>query len=334
MGEMKTENILGRPMSIPVTENADDMPITTYAPLPDIVKQAEEDFYQKMQEFLQHTLNDDGIVKAARAWERAGAVLAGYAGSLFNQDVNNVEQRKYALELYDKVSKGANLRQQNIRKYCNNKLQTLEEGEEKDKQTEKLDKIKFEVNNSLIRAINTYERFKDLYVKGGTYEISQMQNKIDDARKAEQIRSLLPRDRIHIPGRIYPPIPIPADQLVPEWPRPYREYKKAPVEAKEYNAELDEVVLKKDWVDPNGLVNADSIVWDREKGEVSMKLIGQEKPIVWKEWKATWTGDVMEDGSWPQEYYIRLGLQLRARQEFGLFEPQPYEEDAEIYRKN
>ncbi|MBQ4512538.1 MAG: hypothetical protein II969_06065 [Anaerolineaceae bacterium] len=248
--------------------------------------------------------------------------------------MNNVEQRKYSLELYDKVSKGANLRQQNISKYCGNKLKTLEEGEAKDKQTEKLDKIKFEVNNSLIRAINTYERFKDLYVKGGTYEISQMRDAIDTAIKAEQIRSILPRDRIHIPGKIYPPIPIPAGEPVPEWPRAYREYKKAPVSGKVYDPELDEVVIRKDWVDPNGLVDADSVVWDREKGEVSIKFIGQETPIVWKEWKATWTGDVMEEGSWPEEYYIRLGEQLRSRQEFGLFEPQPYEEDAEIYQKN
>ena len=247
MGEMKTENILGRPMSIPVTENADDMPITTYAPLPDIVKQAEEDFYQKMQEFLQHTLNDDGIVKAARAWERAGAVLAGYAGSLFNQDVNNVEQRKYALQLFDKVSKAANIRLQNMDKHCDRKMEAYKNEPET---VEKYDKYKFEAHNALIRAINTFDRFKNLYVKGGTYEMSQMQDKIDDAIKAEQIRSLLPRDRIHIPGRIYPPIPIPADQPVPEWPRPYREYKKAPVSAKVYDPELDEVVLKKDWVDP------------------------------------------------------------------------------------
>ncbi|MBQ4512537.1 MAG: hypothetical protein II969_06060 [Anaerolineaceae bacterium] len=80
MGKMKTENILGRPMSVPVTENADDMPITSYAPLVDIVKKAEEEFYQKAQEFFLHSLNDDKIVKASRAWERAGAVLAGYAG--------------------------------------------------------------------------------------------------------------------------------------------------------------------------------------------------------------------------------------------------------------
>lgn len=330
MSEVVNKNILGENISVPVPENADDMLITEYAPLPDIVKKAEEDFSNRMREYFQLTVSDPRLVKASRAWERAGAVLAGYAGSLFNQDAGNVELRRYALQLLDKVSKAANIRQQNMDKHCGRQMEAHKNEPET---VEKYDKIKFEAHNSLIRAINTYERFKDLYVKGGTYEISQMQDKIDDARKAEQIRSLLPRDRIHIPGRIYPPIPIPADQPVPEWPRPYREYKKAPVEAKEYNAELDEVVLKKDWVDPNGLIDANSIVWDREKGEVSMKLIGQEEPIVWKEWKAAWTGDVMEDGSWPQEYYIRLGAQLRARREFGLFEPQSYEEDAEVYQK-
>ena len=256
-------------------------------------------------------------------------MLAEYAGSLFNQDAANVELRKYALELFDKVSKAANFRQQNLDKHCDRQLNT----HQNEPQTvEKYDKIKFEAHNSLIRAINTYERFKDLYVKGGTYELAERQSDINASIKAEQIRSLLPRDRIHIPGRIYPTIPILADQLVPEWTRPYREYKKALVEAKEYNAELDEIVLKKDWVDPNGLIDANSIVWDREKSEVSMKLTSQEVPIIWKEWKATWTGDMMEDVSWEQEYYIRLGQQLRSLQEFGLFEPQSYEEDAGILK--
>lgn len=85
-------------------------------------------------------------------------------------------------------------------------------------------------------------------------------------------------------------------------------------------------------MDPNGLIDANSIVWDREKSEVSMKLTSQEVPIIWKEWKATWTGDMMEDVSWEQEYYIRLGQQLRSLQEFGLFEPQSYEEDAGILK--
>ena len=331
MSEMIDKNILGENVSVPVPENADDMLITEYAPLPDIVKKAEEDFSNRMREYFQLTLNDDRLVKASRAWERAGAVLAGYAGSLFNQDVNNVELRKYALQLFDKVSKAANIRQQNIAKHCDRKMEAYKD---EPKTVERYDKIKFEGHNSLIRAINTLKRYKDLYITGGTYEMSQMQDKIDSAIKAEQIRSILPRDRIHIPGRIYPPIPIPAGEPVPEWPRPYREYKKAPVEAKVYDPELDEVVIRRDWVDPNGLVDADSVIWDREKGEVSMKFIGQEEPIIWKEWKATWTGDVMEEGSWPQEYYIRLGEQLRSRQEFGLFEPQPYEEEAEVYRKN
>ena len=247
MSEMIDKNILGEKFSVPVPENPDDMLITDYVPMSEIVKKAEEDFSKRMKEYCQLTLNDDRLVKASRAWERAGAVLAGYAGSLFNRDANNVEQRKYALQLFDKVSKAANIRLQNMDKHCDRKMEAYKNEPET---VEKYDKYKFEAHNALIRAINTFDRFKNLYVKGGTYEMSQMQDKIDDAIKAEQIRSLLPRDRIHIPGRIYPPIPIPADQPVPEWPRPYREYKKAPVSAKVYDPELDEVVLKKDWVDP------------------------------------------------------------------------------------
>ena len=59
-------------------------------------------------------------------------------------------------------------------------------------------------------------------------------------------------------------------------------------------------MIKKGWVDPNGMIDDQSVIRDREHGVVIMKLIGGE-PEVWKEWKATWTGDVMEDGI-PQRY--------------------------------
>ena len=120
---MIDKNILGEIISVPVPENPDDMLITEYAPLPDIVKKAEEDFSKRMQEYYRLTLNDDKLVKASRAWERAGAVLAGYAGTLFNQDAGNVELRQYALQLFDKVSKAANIRQQNLDKHCDRRME-------------------------------------------------------------------------------------------------------------------------------------------------------------------------------------------------------------------
>ena len=324
-----TKNILG--VQVPIPErDAENALITDYAPLVEIVKQADEDFNQKMIAFFQFGVNDDGLVKASRAWERAGAVLAGYAGTLFNHDANNVDLRQYALELQDKVSKGANIRRKNIRKHCNNKIDTHKDEPET---VEKYERIKYEADSSLIRAVNTYERFSDLYHTGGTYELSELKNEVEAAILAEQDRKLLPRDRIHIPGKIYPPLPIPLGEPVPEPPLAFQEYKMAPTEAKVYDPELDELVIKEDWVDPKGLVDSHSVIWDRPNHRVIMRLIGQEVPIIWNEWKATWTGDVMEDGSWEQEYYLRLGQQHRARKVFQLFEPQEYEDDVEILRR-
>ena len=69
----------------------------------------------------------------------------------------------------------------NLDKHCDRQLNT----HQNEPQTvEKYDKIKFEAHNSLIRAINTYERFKDLYVKGGTYELAERQSDINASIKA------------------------------------------------------------------------------------------------------------------------------------------------------
>lgn len=64
MSEMVNKNILGEKISVTVSENADDLLITEYAPLTDIFKKGEEDFCNRMQEYFQLTLNDERLVKA------------------------------------------------------------------------------------------------------------------------------------------------------------------------------------------------------------------------------------------------------------------------------
>ena len=53
----------------------------------------------------------------------------------------------------------------------------------------------------------------------------------EDAIEYHKELALLPKDHISIPGRIYPPIPIPAGEPVPQPPLAYQLEKEAPVEA-------------------------------------------------------------------------------------------------------
>ena len=315
------KNILGKQISAAVADDAENMLVTDYLPMVNIVKQAEEDFNQKMAKFFSLTLVDSGLEKAAKAWEKAGALLMGYAESLFKMNKADKEIREYALELMDKASKAANIRLNNLTRYCEKQI-SKDPGNTTT--AEKMDQLKYHAYVDVLRSVNTWRRFRDAYVNGEEFTNAQLQEEIEDIIEYRKERELLPKDHICIPGRIYPPIPIPAGEPVPQPPLAYQLEKEAPVEAKEYDPELDELVIKKGWVDPNGMIDDQSVIRDREHGVVIMKLIGGE-PEVWKEWKATWTGDVMEDGSWEQEYYLRLGRQMGEHPELQLFLPQRYE---------
>ena len=315
------KNILGIQISAAVADDAENTLVTDYLPMVNIVKQAEEDFNQKMAKFFSLTLVDSGLEKAAKAWEKAGALLMGYAESLFKMNKADKEIREYALELMDKASKAANIRLNNLTRYCEKQI-SKDPGNTTT--AEKMDQLKYHAYVDVLRSVNTWRRFRDAYVNGEEFTNAQLQEEIEDIIEYRKERELLPKDHICIPGRIYPPIPIPAGEPVPQPPLAYQLEKEAPVEAKEYDPELDELVIKKGWVDPNGMIDDQSVIRDREHGVVIMKLIGGE-PEVWKEWKATWTGDVMEDGSWEQEYYLRLGRQMGEHPELQLFLPQRYE---------
>ena len=322
MSEKVLKNILGKQISAAVADDAENTLVTDYLPMVNIVKQAEEDFYNKMEKFFSLTLADPGLEKAAKAWEKAGALLMGYAESLFKMDKADREIREYALELMDKASKAANIRLNNITRYCEKKISA---DPNNTTTADKMDQLKYHAYVDVLRSVNTWRRFRDAYVNGEEFTNAQLQEEAEDAIEYHKELALLPKDHISIPGRIYPPIPIPAGEPVPQPPLAYQLEKEAPAEAKEYDPELDELVIKKGWVDPNGMIDDRSVIRDREHGVVIMKLIGGE-PEVWKEWKATWTGDVMEDGSWEQEYYLRLGRQMKEHSELQLFIPQRYEE--------
>ena len=191
---------------------------------------------------------------------------------------------------------------------------------------ERLTKLKQEADCSLIRAVNTQRRYQELYDKGESYEASAHEQEAAAASRAEQLRKLIPEGHLHIPGRIYPPIPIPVGERVPFAPEPYQKYKEQPVEAYTFDTELDEFVLKPGYVSADGLIDSESVIRDRKNHRVIMKFRGGE-PIIWPEWKATWAGDIPEADSWMWEYYGRLGAQMREGPAMGIFERRAYEDE-------
>ena len=228
-----------------------------------------------------------------------------------------------ALELLDKVTKAAGARLTNLTRRRDRVLA----GKPDDPEAERrLTKAKQEADCGLMRAMNTQARYKDLYEKGESYKAALHKEEAEISARAAEMRKLIPAGHLHIPGRIYPPIPIPEEQPVPDAPLPYRLYKEAPVEALRFDTNLDEFVLKPGYVSPDGLIDEHSVVWDRANHQVIMKLRGGE-PIIWPEWKATWAGDLPEEDSLAWDYIRRQGRQMREDRVIHLFERSSYEDE-------
>lgn len=322
MNETVNTKVLGSDTAVPVPSDPENAVITDYGLYLDFVQEAEADFMKKKDKFFACELKDIAIIKASREWERAGAILAGYAETLFNMFKDNDEARKYALEMLDKVTKAAGIRTRNM---IQRRRVLMAADPDNEAEEERLTKLKQEADCSLIRAVNTQRRYQELYDKGESYEVSRHEQEAEVAAEAEQLRKLIPEGHLHIPGRIYPPIPIPVGERVPFAPGPYQKYKEQPVEAYTFDTELDEFVLKPGYVSADGLIDSESVIRDRANHRVIMKFRGGE-PIIWPEWKATWAGDIPEADSWMWEYYGRLGAQMREGPAMGIFERRAYED--------
>ena len=327
MSAFREANIIGKKTQVIVPENPEAAPITDYGIYLDSVHEMEDEFRQLQDAFFAIPTDDKRVLKAAKDWEACGAILAGYAASLFNIDKYNTELREYAQRLFDMITKASGLRKNNISQY--RKLM-MSKGDLDESEKDKLTKAKYAADSALIRAVNTQARYRELFEKGEILNNSQLKRDIAVAIDAKRYRDQVPDDVIHMPGRIYPPIPIPAGERVPEPPLAYQLEKDAPIEAKVYDRELDEFVLKPGYISPDGLIDDKSVIRDRAKGEVIMQLRGGE-PVVWKEWKARGIWDVPDPNSWFAEYFIRLGAQIEADKVTRIFEPWPYELDVSEY---
>lgn len=327
MSESIEKNILGTKTAVTVPQDAEDALITEYGEYLDFVKMSEQEFMQKKDKFYTHTLQDKALEDAAAEWEKAGALLIGYAQTLFNLDANRNDLRKYALELMDKATKAAGLCVKNLEKH---RERVLAADPEKSSEEARMTRAKNQADSHLIRAINTQRRYIDLYENGECYANAQHQEEAELSARVEEMRKLVPEGHIHIPGRIYPPVPIPPGERVPVQPQPYQMYMDQPVEAMMFDEELDEFVLKPGYVSPDGLIDENSVIRDRKNHQVIMKFRGGE-PVIWPEWKATWTGDVMDGHDWGLEYLARLGRQLQEDDHMELFHRQPYEDEVPWY---
>ena len=326
MGETVEKNINGD--VIRVTNEPGCLSLDTeYLPLEFSVERARQKYLRDKQAYFETPADDPAIERKTKKWQQSAYQYMRWAGTLFNVSREDPEKRQKALDIMDTITKDASLRYQNICKHGDHMVEHADEDKKNSTQDE-MDEAEYSAASFMRNAVCTQDRFQELFKKNGTYEASEFQKNVEaSAFMAELREKVFPRDHIYLPGRIIPPYTVPRNERVPYKPDPYELAKNQPVEAYEFDRELDEVVIKKGYVSEDGLIDDESIKYDMENMTCTMKYRGGV-PVTWNLWKAKDTFDVPAPDSWVTEYVIRSYRQRQEDQALGILKHR--REDDEI----
>ena len=335
MSEMMNTHSNGKPAAVK-TEAGRPSLFVDYISLEDSLKRAEEKYERDRANYF-NTLADEPVLpKKSKKWDRSAWDYMRWAGTLFNADISNNAQRKRALEIMDRITKDSGVRHNNAIQHANiMNEKAAASGDEKviEETEEKMDKAEMESGSFFRNAILTQVRFNKLFEKGEGYASSKHEKEAEaSARVAEMREKYYPTDHIYLPGRIIPPHPVPWGERVPTYPDPYVLAKSQPVDAYEFDETIDEIVIKKGYVSPDGLIDERSVTYDLENGKCTMKYRGGV-PVTWDFWKAKGTWDAPDPESWTGEYIYRLYQQQEADEQPGVLKHQSYEDEVQDYDK-
>ena len=335
MSEMMTMKCVGKPAQFK-TEPGRPSLRADYISLEASLKQAEEKYERDRADYFNTLADEPVLIKKCKRWARSAYDYMRWAGTLFNADITNNALRKRAMEIMDRITKESGVRHNNTifhAKLMNEQAAASNDPEKITEVEEKMDKAEMESGAFYRNAILTQIRFTNLFEKGEGYvSTKQEKESAAAARVAEMREKLFPKDHIYLPGRIIPPHPVPWGERVPPYPDPYFLAKSQPVDAYEFNEEVDEIVIKKGYVSPDGLIDDQSVTYDLENGTCTMKYRGGV-PVTWDFWKARGTWDAPDPESWTGEYIYRYYRQQEADAAPGILKHQQYEDEIQDYDK-
>ena len=335
MSEMLNTHSNGKPAAVKTAAGRPSL-FVDYISLEDSLKRAEEKYERDRANYFNTLADEPDLPKKSKKWDRSAWNYMRWAGTLFNADITNNAQRKRALEIMDRITKDSGVRHNNAIQHANiMNEKAAASGDEKtiEETEEKMDKAEMESGSFFRNAILTQVRFNKLFEKGEGYASSKHEKEAEaSARVAEMREKYYPTDHIYLPGRIIPPHPVPWGERVPTYPDPYMLAKSQPVDAYEFDETIDEIVIKKGYVSPDGLIDDQSITYDLENGKCTMKYRGGV-PVTWDFWKAKGTWDAPDPESWTGEYIYRLYQQQEADEQPGVLKHQSYEDEVQDYDK-
>ena len=279
--------------------------ITSCGSYDDILKDAQELYDELRDEFMTSSAEKDELPEKAAEWAKASVHLIRAAASEMCAYPADAERQEKALHIMDVCRRDSYIRETNLKEhYICFRKKTADIKELRKKRAALMDGIQFAT-----RARNTQIAWARKFLHGEAYEDPEM--KYDREHGKEILDTLLgvPEGHRFYPAKIFPPYRVPAGQRVPYPPDAFTLWKKQPRHAFIYDSEHDEYILPKDYVSEDGRITGESVVFNWEEGTVTMKMEGEE-PVTWPFWKARKSTDLMEPGSWCEEYQLRVYRQM------------------------
>ena len=281
-------------------------PVKDYGAFVDYVAKTEKVYDRLQREFLEMDRLDAKLPEMAEFCAKAcrGMIMAGAA--LFGMRRGEPEDKEKALEILDKCKKDAGIREQVLTEH----IELTEKEKSPDPWAVRRLLLKLiECQMFHYRTVSTQNHYLDLYIKDPNYMTPELAaEKRAGARVAEKMK-MIPKGHMFLPARPFPPMRIPEGERVPYPPEAYQVWKMLPAKDLIYDAEHDEFMVPKGYVNEEKRIDDQSVVWNWEDRTVTMKFIGYE-PVTWPFWKARDARDTMKPGSWEREYTIRMYKQL------------------------
>ena len=281
-------------------------PITCFGSNEEYYAITEKLYADARADFMNTDAGSDELVKRAAEWEKISRGMIMANAELFGRKKGSQENRDKALKGLNACKKDAGIRVKNLDRH----YELAKQNEKTD--PEHLRKLRLNLNKCLMflyRAVNTQRKYLQLYVSSPDYMTPELAiEKRASARVAKGMK-MIPEGHYFLPARPFPPYRVPEGEPVPYPPAAYAAWKNIPKEEFYFDTEHDEFALPKGYISKDQRIDDESVVWDWENRTVTMKFRGEE-PVTWPFWKPKDTSDVLKDGDWCAEYYIRLYQQF------------------------
>ena len=289
-------------------------PVTDFDSFSDRLQEAELDYKAACETFRQENPGTEHIMKAAEIVERAAKALASRVQVLFLKKDSSPEDRAYAREVLDRLTKDSCIRE----KICSNLYRKVREVHPD--QTDRINKLLIEKQKRmkfLDRCIATQSHYqKDAqYSKDAADE--ELKRKAARSYRAERMRRLIPRGSRFCPPQIFPHDPIPEGLPVPYPPEPFIRLQDLDPDDLVFNPEQYNFEISPDYLSEDGKMDGQSVTWDYENHKVISKYIGEE-PVIWDFKQYIDRRDTPRPEDWVTQYTLRLRDQCVADDRTGI----------------